>query len=89
MAKPPLQPFSVGDRVVYRDPEAPRDPLAGEVVEVTGHAVWVRYDRYSATGRPGVIAAELAAEVLWWKEVDGLTPPVHRRNFWRNPFGDS
>jgi hypothetical protein len=82
MLSPSLQPFSVGDRVVYRDPQAPRNPLAGEVIEVTEHAVSVRYDAYPATASPGVIAAEQAADVLRWEQVDGLTRPQHRPDYW-------
>ena len=73
MANSAMQPFSVGDRVVYRDPQNPRNPLAGEVVEVTEYALAVRYDAYPSTAHPGRIAVEQAADVLRWEDVDQLS----------------
>jgi hypothetical protein len=78
-----MQPFALGDRVVYRDPEQPRDPMPGVVVKVTEHAVHVHYDRHSLTVRPARIAAELAADLLRFEEHDGLTPPLARPSYWR------
>lgn len=77
------QPFSVGDRVVFRDPEDPRNPLAGEVVEVTKHAVSVRYDAHPATAHPGVIPVELVAHVLRPEQTDAMSVPMYRQGFWR------
>lgn len=54
--------LSVGDRVVYTDPEDPRHPLAGEVLAVSEHAVQVRYDAHPHA--PGLIGREQAATVL-------------------------
>lgn len=82
MPPPAAHPFSVGDRVVYRDPEDPRNPLIGEVVEVTGHAVSVRYDDHPPTARPGLIAVEHVAEVLRPEETDALTRAPYRPGYW-------
>lgn len=57
-----MQPFSIGDRVEYRDPESPRDPLTGEVVDVTEHAISVRYDAHPHA--PGLLGLEAARTAL-------------------------
>lgn len=54
--------FSAGDRVVYTDPEDPRNPLVGEVIAMSDHAVQVRYDAHPDS--PGLIGIEKAATVL-------------------------
>lgn len=54
--------LSVGDRVVYTDPEDPRHPLAGEVLAVSDHAVQVRYDAHPHA--PGLLGLDQAATAL-------------------------
>ena len=54
--------FSAGDRVIYTDPEDPRNPLAGEVVAVSDHAVQVKYDAHPDS--PGLVGIERAATSL-------------------------
>ena len=54
--------FSAGDRVVYTDPEDPRNPLVGEVIAVSDLAVQVRYDAHPQA--PGLIGRDRAATAL-------------------------
>ena len=56
--------FSVGDRVEYRDPEDPRNPLTGRVIDVSAHAVRVQYDQFPPSAHPGLIGTEAAQTVL-------------------------
>lgn len=54
--------LSVGDRVVYTDPQDPRHPLAGEVIAVSEHAIQVRYDAHPHA--PGLVGRDRAATAL-------------------------